>query len=334
MDIQLPDDLSDANNILLLAPPGAECSDDACCSLLRTGQSGRQRLLSVTVGQSAAKRREFWETNVDSKHLARTTVISMGETGDSSATASADGTESTDQLTVRSIADPTDTLGLGIELTWWLSQWTGQDDRVVCCVYTVSELLDQAGYARTMELLLRLFEWTKRLDATVHYHLNPEAHQDGVIELLRPLFDAVIESSSETLHEGEHRAGEDRMTTQERIAALSGRFRGASGHSLDTVFELLSSRRRREVLYKLQGLESGESLAIAELVDRLVEGEGHERASDPMNERDQITVSLRHRHLPRLADAGVIGDDDDVIVREEWGWLLERWVAQAAFFEE
>jgi hypothetical protein len=326
---QLPDDLGDANNILVLAPPGAEFSDDACSSLLTAERSGQLSLISVTVGQSPAQRLQFWETHVGDELPDRTAVVSVGDAGDAASSTLEDEIDPVDQITVRSIADPADTLTLGIELTWWLSQWTTGDDRVVGCVYTLSELMQQAGHKRTVELLLRLFDWTKRFDATIHYHLDPEAHDDAVVELIKPLFDAVIES--EPTEDGRR---ESEKKPQDWTATLENRFFQEPTLSQDVVFDLLSDRRRRELLYCLQALDPGESATVAELLDRLVESERQERARESPDLRGRVDVTLRHQHLPRLANAGVVDyGDDAVVVRENWGGLLEFWTAQAAFME-
>ena len=100
--------------------------------------------------------------------------------------------------------------------------------------------------------------------------------------------------------------------------------------SLDAVFELLSDRRRRYVLYALAGStdEVVESSAVIEEVATLevaIEGAAltQERYMD-------VAADLHHWHLPVLSDLGVIDRDErHGTIRYRRATSLETWVDAA-----
>lgn len=87
--------------------------------------------------------------------------------------------------------------------------------------------------------------------------------------------------------------------------------------ALDTVFEALSHRRRRYVLECLPEVTAPIPLrALAEAVaDRENEAPATEISEEEILER---RISLEHRHLPKLVDAGLITyDREQQLVREK-----------------
>lgn len=81
-----------------------------------------------------------------------------------------------------------------------------------------------------------------------------------------------------------------------------------TGLRLEDVFDILSAKERQLTALVLTRTES---IALDELVTRIAsECDGGE------NHRERIHVGLRHRHLPRLREAGVIEyESQDTITR-------------------
>lgn len=74
--------------------------------------------------------------------------------------------------------------------------------------------------------------------------------------------------------------------------------------AIDAVHEVLSSRRRRYVLYHL--FEEGE-LPLGALSRRVVEHEYDRDLEDlPVDVRQQTYLDLYHTHVPKLTDHGVV----------------------------
>jgi hypothetical protein len=80
--------------------------------------------------------------------------------------------------------------------------------------------------------------------------------------------------------------------------------------SQDVVFELLSSPRRRFVLYYLQS--ETESVKLTDLADEVAAWE-YETPVEELTEqeRKRAYVSLYQTHVPKLAEAGLIDHADD-----------------------
>lgn len=70
----------------------------------------------------------------------------------------------------------------------------------------------------------------------------------------------------------------------------------SDGSTFDAVFECLADRRRREVVAQLRDREAA---SLGELAEN----------ADGRDER--LALELHHRHLPKLADAGLVEYDPD-----------------------
>lgn len=80
--------------------------------------------------------------------------------------------------------------------------------------------------------------------------------------------------------------------------------------SQDTVFELLSSPRRRYVLYLLR--EAGEPVELTTLAEQVAAWENETDIDDiTEQERKRVYVSLYQTHIPRLDDAGIVEYDKE-----------------------
>jgi hypothetical protein len=75
--------------------------------------------------------------------------------------------------------------------------------------------------------------------------------------------------------------------------------RGSRVHSLDTIFEVLVSERRRNALYALY--RHAGPISLADLADEVASFEG-----EPT---ERVAASLHHTHLPKLVEVGVADYD-------------------------
>lgn len=75
--------------------------------------------------------------------------------------------------------------------------------------------------------------------------------------------------------------------------------------STDVAFDVLAHGRRRHVLRCLQTY--GDRMALADLADEVAVREHGEPITDvPAETVKQVYLSLYHRHVPKLEDAGVV----------------------------
>ncbi len=75
----------------------------------------------------------------------------------------------------------------------------------------------------------------------------------------------------------------------------------------DTIYELLSESRRRYILYYLLDSEHANIDGVALQIAAEEQDKAIELVSE--DEKETITISLIHNHLPRLADHGIITYD-------------------------
>lgn len=98
--------------------------------------------------------------------------------------------------------------------------------------------------------------------------------------------------------------------------------------SLDRIFDLLASRRRRYVLYHLDETDT-DVVTLDEVAERVA---AWERKWDGLDDRERddhrehVRVALHHNHLPRLANAGLIDYDARSHTVRSWEEpSLEEW---------
>ncbi|WP_440008206.1 DUF7344 domain-containing protein [Halomicrococcus sp. SG-WS-1] len=101
----------------------------------------------------------------------------------------------------------------------------------------------------------------------------------------------------------------------------------ASEMSIDTVFGLLASPRRRAVLHRLRSAD-GNELSIDAVAEALTEN------CETVQSKRRALISLRHHHLPKLDDTGVVEfRRDDETVRYAGGPFFDDVLQRAIRFE-
>lgn len=106
----------------------------------------------------------------------------------------------------------------------------------------------------------------------------------------------------------------------------------SSSLDLDTVFEVLSDRRRRYVLYTMSRAEGG-SMTVDRLAMRIGRMEGDHAATGERH-TERIADDLRERQLPKLIEAGIVEyDDRSETVRYYGRPALEEWLEHAEYKE-
>lgn len=101
--------------------------------------------------------------------------------------------------------------------------------------------------------------------------------------------------------------------------------------SLDTVFDLLSNRRRRYAVYYLVD-DGGDPVDCEALAERVA---AWEVGDDPSDERvERVAADLTHIHLPKLDAANVVDFDDRSGQVRFWGQpSVEEYAEHAAMQE-
>lgn len=105
--------------------------------------------------------------------------------------------------------------------------------------------------------------------------------------------------------------------------------------TLDTIFDLFRSERRRYVLYYLH--DRDEPVAVDELVALIDEWEADPPPDIDREKRfDRIKISLQQTHLPKIADVDVIEYDREEGIVQARGFSpeFEVFVAIARVIEQ
>lgn len=101
---------------------------------------------------------------------------------------------------------------------------------------------------------------------------------------------------------------------------------------LDEMFDLLTHPHRRYVLYYLR--QDGEGVGLETLAAAIANWDGDSSGGDQSDNREAIEVMLRHTHLPKLADAGIITFDANTASIELDGTIRHgQFIAEASRIE-
>lgn len=98
---------------------------------------------------------------------------------------------------------------------------------------------------------------------------------------------------------------------------------------LDVVFDLLTSRRRRYLLYCLFTCAS--PITLPTVADRVTEWETGRVGADAPEKRLRIYMGLYHDHLPKMVDYDVVSysQEDDVVALDANAEQFEPYVERA-----
>lgn len=190
-DPALQEELGSTSSILLVGPLGGQADDTACRTLLAddTGESANRIL--VTNDQSMEARLRTCHGGAGVNALGgETVIIGMGEPSrGASATSPSVGV---DGVTTVSISDSRNLARLGMHVSRWLTDWEAEPTRLVVCVHSLSTLLQVMDLDTVFRFLHVL---NARIDAAggqIHYHLEPDDHDDVTLSTLGALFDAIL----------------------------------------------------------------------------------------------------------------------------------------------
>ncbi len=109
----------------------------------------------------------------------------------------------------------------------------------------------------------------------------------------------------------------------------SASLQAAATPSLDLIFELLSNKRRRYVLYYLNEQPNGVA-TMDELAEGVLTYERRVTGGDQSDHRQQIRIELRHVHVPKLAANGLVDHDRRTETVRYWTQpSLTEWLEHA-----
>ena len=184
------EELSDVSNALLLAPSLGGRGNDLCLDLLSQTQPSETNVLTITYQHTPQEWVDDWTDHVAASPV-RGGIVAVGQ---------ADENVDDPSWAVKTVENPQDLTGIGIELSELLSGMAtaaDDDEHITICFNGITPLLQYADLQRAFRFLHVVTGRVKTVDGVGHYHLDPEAHDRQTLATLKGLFDAVIEVDSE-----------------------------------------------------------------------------------------------------------------------------------------
>ncbi|WP_436348909.1 DUF7504 family protein [Natronorubrum sp. FCH18a] len=184
--------LSHTSNVLLLAQ--RTDTTELCSDLQYPYPPDRQNVLSIIVDKPADEK--VAELNAQQYEMpAERKIISLGEFARS---ASAQSVTLPGPIEADLIADEQDLSTLYDRIEATLSDWESNSHMTSLCFDSVDALLDQIDLDTTFSFFYSLTSDIANSDTVAHYHLDPMKCDDETINILTPLFDAVISEDGDS----------------------------------------------------------------------------------------------------------------------------------------
>jgi regulator of RNase E activity RraB len=171
------------SSVLFLTPGLANDSVDACHGLLSIEDPSSLNVLWVSYTDEPSSRAAAFQEYVGATPAA-TAGILIGDT------ASAGGEGTLD--TLETVGAPADLTGLGIAVSEQLRDWVNTGGQTVVCFDSLTALLQYVDIETAYEFLHVLTGRLYTFDAVGHFHMDPDAHDDQLVEQVKTLFDALV----------------------------------------------------------------------------------------------------------------------------------------------
>jgi hypothetical protein len=189
------DRVTNAASVLALGPTDHPLAD-AICSRFLVGEDGPRDVLFVTFDASPSDRIEICH-RTDEWTGGNIGIVEVGHGQRNAAASETTLGAGTGSITVRHVSKPNDLSKLGIVISQLLTELSKTPRQTVLCFHTLSALHNQVGTKTLFRFLNTLQGRLSSVDAVGHYHMNPELHDELVVETLRPIFDSIIRYSTE-----------------------------------------------------------------------------------------------------------------------------------------
>jgi hypothetical protein len=220
---------------------------------------------------------------------ARLGVVGVGA---SERSGDGDPVSATGSDVLTTVRDPADASDLGIAISLYLQDWATDDAPTMLGLHSLTAMLDHVDEETTFRFLHVLGRRLADTETNSRFHLDPTVVDERTIRTLRPVFDDVVEWEPSA------------------TASLAP----------DVAFDLVGATRRRYALYHLFENRGGESIeTLAEAVAR----------REGILDHRRVETSLRHAHLPKLEDAGLVSLDSERVVPQGPFAEIEPYLAPA-----
>ncbi|MFB6223436.1 MAG: hypothetical protein ABEH86_07165 [Haloarcula sp.] len=309
--------MDSTSSVLLLARESSDAESDGCSDHLSERNLSEAKMICVKVTGSPDSHPSLWQQWPDDEQPAEVAVIDIGSNVTTECQVA--GSETFSLLTLDTLSSAVEPIDIGLAVSYFIGRWEQSDSPVVVCLHSVTGLLQNWERERVISLVTALNRQCANADVFSHHHMDPESHTEETIEMFRPLYDAVYESIPDhgwTVTGAPQNV--DTPTFRDSVTPPGGVAKGEPEkpetipipYSFDQVLDLVSSPRRRCLLYHLKD-RSEHSMELDELAKRIYEREKAIPARSTPKSCDEVSVSLAHNHLPRLDELGILSYDSD-----------------------
>jgi hypothetical protein len=181
-DLLLPTD-DRPSSVLLLTPGLANDSSETCRQLLSIEEPAASNVLWVSYTDSPSSRATALREQLGTTPAATAGII----VGESAPATAGDGLDN-----LQTVGAPADLTGLGIAVSEQLREWAQTGRQNVVCFDSVTALLQYVDIDTAYEFLHVITGRMYSFDAVGHFHMDPDAHDDQLVEQIKTLFDAQV----------------------------------------------------------------------------------------------------------------------------------------------
>jgi hypothetical protein len=178
-------DESGARNVLLLSDGSSHATACEECDDLLSLDAERVAELRVTFGGSEAG---AGVSEAGSRRPAKKGLVSVGdEVRDASAAGAPDFSG---PVALDAVADPGDLQSIGLSVSRFCERW--EESTVVVCFDALDDLFEHASPDTVFRFVHVLGKRLDAADAVAHFHLDPSAHDEEVVNTFASIFDEVV----------------------------------------------------------------------------------------------------------------------------------------------
>lgn len=148
-------------------------------------------IVVVALAGSPIRWLDGWQSSANAEVERATFVVDDAASwtaGDPETRLDAEARPTTD-VSVRTVSSPGNLTDIGVKLTEVLDGHSAQ--RPLLCFQSLTVLLQYAPLDEVYQFLHTLVSHVDRTEATAHFHLHADAHDDDTVATLRTLFDRV-----------------------------------------------------------------------------------------------------------------------------------------------
>jgi len=190
----IPDSFEPGDSLLVLASSFAVSDPKTCSDLLTPDREGENHVLCVTFTRSPEDHLVNWRRHGNlPEHASFVNVDASARQMDAFQKSGDDIDRDDVDVTTSGIFSPENLTRLGVRVTECLEELADdvEDRQIVFCFDSITTLLQYVELDQAFRFLHVVTERLTETDAMAHFHLDPGAHDDETIEMLRSLFDGV-----------------------------------------------------------------------------------------------------------------------------------------------